>query len=573
MGKANAVILFCVLTLSAAAASPRFFDQNWSEEDRQWFYTTPQGSKLIPYAWALALERNDGTLWTENLERFGFLTNPKSGANPDGLPVGVVRDDLHLGLTCAACHTSALEFRGTTYRIDGGPSDAALWDFLVDLGESVSVTAKSAASPRFDRFAKRVLGGDDSPDARAALFKKLRSYDTYYSSFIRASKPTVAWGRARIDAFGMIFNRVTSIDLKVPQNSCKANAPVSVPMVWDSSWQSVVQWTGGLPSQHVDQRLARNIGEVLGVFAEIDIDPAKLKYPSTAKKLNLLALEDEIADLRSPKWQPELGAIDESKRARGQTLYREQCLMCHAIVTPGVDQNVQVKAVGTDPQTATVGELRVGNPGPLADVWLIPFKLKFGDMKAGSNPPGIGCNPLSGNTAPSGKITFKVVLGALLYAKTTDVSPVTVNTDADVDDKERDSLRRLLSQNTDAAAAELEILAKALAARKEDNDAMTTPFAYKARPLNGVWATAPFLHNGSVPTLWDLLLPPSQRPATFYVGNRELDPVKVGFVSSEGPNTTRFDTRIRGNRNIGHEFGIDLSEDDRMALIEYLKTL
>ncbi len=53
---------------------------------------------------------------------------------------------------------------------------------------------------------------------------------------------------------------------------------------------------------------------------------------------------------------------------------------------------------------------------------------------------------------------------------------------------------------------------------------------YIARPLNGIWATAPYLHNGSVPTLYDLLLPAEQRPRTFYTGSNEFDPVKVGYV-------------------------------------------
>ena len=52
---------------------------------------------------------------------------------------------------------------------------------------------------------------------------------------------------------------------------------------------------------------------------------------------------------------------------------------------------------------------------------------------------------------------------------------------------------------------------------------------YKARPLNGIWATAPFLHNGSVPTMYDLLLPVAERPKTFYLGSREYDPEKMGY--------------------------------------------
>lgn len=73
--------------------------------------------------------------------------------------------------------------------------------------------------------------------------------------------------------------------------------------------------------------------------------------------------------------------------------------------------------------------------------------------------------------------------------------------------------------------------------------------AYKARPLNGIWATAPYLHNGSVPTLYDLLLPPEERPVAFSAGRWAFDPVKVGPVQEGAPFTV--DTRLPGNANTG----------------------
>lgn len=99
------------------------------------------------------------------------------------------------------------------------------------------------------------------------------------------------------------------------------------------------------------------------------------------------------------------------------------------------------------------------------------------------------------------------------------------------------------------------------------------PGKYLARPLTGVWATAPYLHNGSVPTLWHLLHP-DQRPAKFIVGNREYDPVKIGYVTDG--NGWTFDTSQPGNSNIGHsgaKYGTALTEDQKTALIEYLKTI
>jgi hypothetical protein len=104
---------------------------------------------------------------------------------------------------------------------------------------------------------------------------------------------------------------------------------------------------------------------------------------------------------------------------------------------------------------------------------------------------------------------------------------------------------------------------------------------YKARPLTGIWATAPYLHNGSVPTLYDLLLPPEERPASFWLGSREYDPVKVGYVGGPSEeNTFEFNTRdslgrpIPGNANTGHDYdNASFTDEERRALVEYMKTL
>jgi hypothetical protein len=105
---------------------------------------------------------------------------------------------------------------------------------------------------------------------------------------------------------------------------------------------------------------------------------------------------------------------------------------------------------------------------------------------------------------------------------------------------------------------------------------------YKARPLNGIWATAPFLHNGSVPNLYQLLLPAELRETTFRVGSNQFDPVNVGFVTDKG---FEFDATLLGNLNSGHSGPLftqgkmeegsykDFTDTERMALIEYMKTL
>ena len=99
------------------------------------------------------------------------------------------------------------------------------------------------------------------------------------------------------------------------------------------------------------------------------------------------------------------------------------------------------------------------------------------------------------------------------------------------------------------------------------------PLLYSARPLAGVWATPPYLHNGSVLTLYDLLLPAAQRPAKFFVGSRNYDPVHLGYANEQDPQRHfPFDTTLSGNSNSGHEYGTKLSEDEKMQLLEFMKS-
>jgi mono/diheme cytochrome c family protein len=104
-------------------------------------------------------------------------------------------------------------------------------------------------------------------------------------------------------------------------------------------------------------------------------------------------------------------------------------------------------------------------------------------------------------------------------------------------------------------------------------------FGYANAPLDGLWLRAPYLHNGAVPTLRDLLEPSSKRPAKFYRGYDVFDQKKVGFVSDVAEEKGRkyflYDTAEPGNSNKGHEgkpYGTELSDADKDALVEYLKT-
>ena len=102
---------------------------------------------------------------------------------------------------------------------------------------------------------------------------------------------------------------------------------------------------------------------------------------------------------------------------------------------------------------------------------------------------------------------------------------------------------------------------------------------YANQPLDGIWARSPYLHNGSVPTLRDLLNPAEQRPKVFYRGYDVFDWNKVGYISDvaeeNGKPFFRFDTQVPGNSNAGHdgeEYGTYLSDEQKDAIVEYMKT-
>lgn len=110
-----------------------------------------------------------------------------------------------------------------------------------------------------------------------------------------------------------------------------------------------------------------------------------------------------------------------------------------------------------------------------------------------------------------------------------------------------------------------------------DSRALRAAGGYVAPSLQGTWVRGPYLHNGSVPTVRDLLNPPARRPGTFYQGSNLLDPHSVGFDSTspeeKGLHYRVYDTTRPGNSNSGHLYGTDLTDAEKEALLEYVKTL
>jgi hypothetical protein len=397
-----AAVLAWAGVVSTQPAGPVSLEQGWTAEQRTWFYTTTQGSRLLPYSWYLALEQPGGgaPFNADHLSRYGYLENRAS--NPDNLPLGFVKDldQDHLGLTCSACHTNEVTFAGRTWRIDGAPTDADTWAFLRDLGTTLQETAASQSGERYKRFAAKVTARTRASEG--ALYADLRKFSEYFTRFVDSSRAPDPWGRARLDAFGMIFNRATGIDLNDWSNTAPPNAPVSVPFLWDTHWHDVVQWNGSAPNILAFQRLGRNVGEVLGVFAAVDVKKQALltHFQTSARRLNLLKIEHQLASLRSPRWP------QRARRHRSESGAPGAGAVCHLLRELSRDQSARrrmtvstmpIAAIGTDPMMATNAKNRMAKSGILE----------------GARVPALSRTPIPADL-PSVGLTLKVAVGAIL---------------------------------------------------------------------------------------------------------------------------------------------------------------
>ncbi|WP_417702488.1 di-heme-cytochrome C peroxidase [Pseudomonas sp.] len=558
-----------------------YLDQ-WSEEQRQTYYYTPQGTtvKGLRYDWFSALEMPFGTekfARLDYLARFGFLTDPgqrPSDLNPGNLPVGFTRHqdsesgEHFLDISCAACHTGELRYKGQAVRIDGGAALHSLAStvptlrgggFGQALGMSMAFTYYNPL--KFRRFAQQVLG-DQYPQGRDQLredFKQVldRLLATAFNDWHRDLYPTEE-GFGRTDAFGRIANTVFG-DVLDDANYRVSNAPVSYPQLWDIWKFDWVQWNGSAM-----QPMARNVGEALGVGASLHLLDEHGKgvaeadrYASSVRLHDLYTLEETLKRLQPPKW-PEavFGKVDLPLASRGKALYTENCAYCHAPdpkpreqrLAPSRDPEwkmrvVPTSIVGTDPTTAdNIADHRFD----ISRLGWTKAELSRLDVK------------LFGSSLD--EVDFKSISSAKGLAYITAYVENRAYQDAGIGPQQRKEM--------DGYGLPIGVQEKR---------------GYKARPLDGIWATPPFLHNGSVPNLFELLSPVYERQAQFWVGDFEFDPVRVGYRSDKFPGGFLLDTRVTGNGNGGHEFrdgcrqegviGRALSPDERLALIEYLKVL
>lgn len=555
---------------SAAAqpAIPELLDQGWDKPTRDAFYWANQGSRLIPYDIFMHLEQADSReLFRSDahMHALGYLSQA-STYNPSGLPIGFTEDSWPVdpdntlpedtravGLSCAACHTTELSYEGHRYRIDGGPALADFERFIRELEQALAATLQDGAKFRRLRVALGI-GPLERKRVQTLRSRLTREHAALAEANDRnAPHNGVVAGPGRLDALVRIKNRLGGF-LSPNQDPIPADSPASYPFLWDAPFHDYVQWPANVPNFDVGS-LVRNTGEVMGVFADIEITerPGEAPVVETSANLEeLLRIEERLLTLQSPRWPDSLPEVDGALAEEGRQLFGRHCSNCHRdIDRTDPERTVRAQifgadAAGTDLAQATHNAMDELTTGPLEG-------LTHGLL--GRDTFGATANALD-------------LLGFVVESV---VRPFEDDWNARHADAAGMELGPKLSAEHNQGL--LGAVTRRIKDRSERIDHKL--FVYKTRPLNGIWATAPFLHNGSVRTLHQLLLPPGQREQRFCVGSRELDTVEVGLVDDpQCAQGMSFDTSLYGNSNAGHDYdNASLSEAERWALVEYMKTL
>lgn len=542
-------LLLCMLGLMLASCgndsnvsdtgdkAPVALDQgpDWNTTNQAAFYYSDQGSWIMPYEWAKALKLSNGESFLSQLtSSYGYLPNPVSPSNPEGLPVGFLvanpgTKNQQLSMNCAACHTRQIKVEGINYRIDGGPAFSNLYALFQGIDLVVGNTLSDQAV--FDAFQAAVQVPADT------LRTQLNTWYKPYNTLMTRSLPTEHWGIGRADAVAMLQNRVSGLDIGpienqniIASNIAVAAQPVRYPFIWNSGKQDFTQWAGTSINGDATYAFSRNTGEALGVFAlfkprssaevagGVDFLIENSVNYNTVN--NIQTLVDQIG---SPKWP---WPVDNGMVLQGKGLYEKNCTSCH-----GIKQ----------------GQPRPGN----ANTWATPVQNVNTDSSYYKN------FVVGKDTSDSGILTGLTVP----FSNPISTVPPTGAAIVSLFDVANSSALLQLDPSID-----LNIKAP----NREVGE-------FESKVLQGVWSAAPYLHNGSVPTLAALLTPAAERPTSFQVGP-VYDLINVGLAVEQpnGSATVRVTTdcsEMEGNSRCGHEFGVGLTPDEKKALIEYLKTL
>ncbi len=534
-----------------------YLPNGWSAAERAEYYHLPEGSELMPYTLlANLISVRTGKPFFQSMDRFGFVSDVPGPNNPHGLPVGLTvarsrnasaRGIEMAGFSCAACHVGEITYRGKRLRIDGAPALINLQGYQVEFKDSLDAALKD---PR--KLLALVI----------AMEKERNTPET----------PSVAAASGYLN------------DPSIQSAGDTAEKPTA-----DPNFHSVPSSTAdaldqaSTPRQSFPERLKADIAFLKARLEYINhgkllvdgTEPGPGRVDAFGAARNLL-FPKYAMKMQSPVSFPFLWDVPDTTQQRAGEAMRwiHYDGNTNSILERNIGQALGMGAV-FDPQTYE-STLRIGN---LHRLEVLTHKLQpprwpadvFGAIDDAKAKAGAqifqdrcqGCHQdrlfalTDVGTDPNRANSFGQPVGGKPFPDA--VAPIL------------SGLKKRAFQDDGIPAAEQ-------AAMDANPAVWRATGKYMARTLRGIWATAPFLHNGSVPTLFDLLHP-DQRPAKFTVGAREYDPEKLGYRSDAAPgvaNAWQFDTTMPGNSNIGHageRFGTTLPEEQKAALLEYLKTL
>jgi hypothetical protein len=342
----------------------------------------------------------------------------------------------------------------------------------------------------------------------------------------------------------------------IPENIQPAVAPVHYPFLWNASIQDKSQWPGFASNGNDILALSRNLGEVYGVFGVFH--PKKDKWRllgvdylanNAAEFQGLEALEDLVKKISPPKWP---WKIDQALADKGKEIFARKteqggCADCHGI-KPGQTRF-------RDRKTWATPLMDVGTDSKEYEI--LARTIKTGVLE-GAKIPFLASPLKPVDTA------FNVLGTSVLGSLLPHYVPVLMKTEEEVGAKSAQP----------PFPPETESLRDAFIARPVE---AKPSYPYESRVLEGIWTAAPYLHNGSVPTLAELLKPAAERISSFKIGP-VYDIVNIGLAAEQNKfdytlEATDCNDRNSGNSRCGHEFGTKLSAEEKKALLEYLKTL
>ncbi|HET6762155.1 MAG TPA: hypothetical protein VFH27_00750 [Longimicrobiaceae bacterium] len=579
-------------------------------------YHLAEGSEVLPSAWVRAVKNvATGRLFLEQPERFGLIADP---GNPDGLPVGITDATtvdtrlfgVHMtGINCAACHVREIAYGNTRMRVLGAPADFEANLFSSELTASLKATL---TDPReFVEFLWRMRREHETaspflpPAVRGHTGRVVRGIQNLHADADRGVAEAVELLRFTERALAHERDRPADdmlTGLQVAPGGAPAGGGPELPR--GLTYRDAAVAADSL----VPDDLAAQPG------SRLEPDPSGL---SPAKRIEAF-LSDVVLTYRLMKSRvagfrrilPSVdtvyagpGRVDAFGRARNSIYPPSSVPLTAPVDYPWlwgmVDSAGRSVWFHYDGNTNSFMQRNLGQAVGVGAVYdsttyqstLNPRAIHTLEMLAEGVKAPVWPVAVLGTPDPA-----KVALGDSLYrarclgCHTPNPAGAVFSPDSIGTDRLRLTNFALPMQGgghfTTTVAPFLDSLAAQAYATfavppdtqrifSHGHAVWQTTGKWVARPLHGVWATAPFLHNGSVPTLYDLLQPAEQRPRTFGVGQREFDPVKVGLAAVPNPPAT-YRTDLPGNSNRGHEgrqFGTTLTLAQKAALLEYLKKL